>query len=410
MEKNLKFNAPVGSFETSRMSVYKDRKLSSFLAKELLLDYLDQNLDNERREALERTLQTNAEVANELQNLEYGRLFCKKLQEVEIHDSVFLEVQDLPEGLAKELLYVFKFPFWPPWLKWAFEGLAIGTLVTFFLAFMPWYKIISTLSSSAQDSVILAELAKNEEKTKLSQIEDQQIAQFKDEEVEAPKQDIAKNDKSTDLLAPLPADKLASLESSVQSSVQNVATPNVQLKLGVKGSPGQAPNQAVIMESGSSITQNVPNKEVAPRPLKTDSLAASGEPQAAAASGTPPAVTAVNGLQNSVSVDNKASVVQGVLWRGRLSVVNLAALNSRLVQTIESFGGRKAGEVELGWQRSAGERYFHFTCPTAKMDLLIKELGQFGLLDISKEKHERVMPEGISRLIIIAKENPPKEE
>jgi hypothetical protein len=67
-------------------------------------------------------------------------------------------------------------------------------------------------------------------------------------------------------------------------------------------------------------------------------------------------------------------------------------------------GGRKAGEVPLGWKKG-NSSYFHFTLPENKYEELKQFMTTYGTLKIQKEHHERVMPDGIIRLIISVEEN-----
>lgn len=97
----------------------------------------------------------------------------------------------------------------------------------------------------------------------------------------------------------------------------------------------------------------------------------------------------------------------GFLMRGSISVVNLKVTSEKFVQKINELGGRKAGEVELGWKKGNGT-YFHFTMPENKYQDLQTYLAKYGNLKIQKEKHDRIMPEGIIRLIITVDERKEK--
>jgi hypothetical protein len=90
---------------------------------------------------------------------------------------------------------------------------------------------------------------------------------------------------------------------------------------------------------------------------------------------------------------------QGYLYRGNMAVVNVTATSEKFIAKISELGGRKAGEVDLGWKKGDGA-YFHFTMPESKYDELTKYLQEYGKLKIQKLKHDRLMPEGIIRIII----------
>ena len=115
-----------------------------------------------------------------------------------------------------------------------------------------------------------------------------------------------------------------------------------------------------------------------------------------------PTVTPTTVAATAVEVTNV--VKTGFLFRGSLETSNLAVVSSRIRDQIEQFGGRKAGEVELGWKRG-NSSYFHFTVPESKYEELTQFLKSYGDFKIQKEKHERVMPDGIVRMIILVEES-----
>lgn len=94
----------------------------------------------------------------------------------------------------------------------------------------------------------------------------------------------------------------------------------------------------------------------------------------------------------------------GFLYRGSIAVTNLDAARMKITEKINLLGGRKAGSVELGWKKTPTSSYYHFTIPQAKYDDLIAFLSMYGKPVIAKEKHPRVMPDGILRLIVTVDE------
>lgn len=94
----------------------------------------------------------------------------------------------------------------------------------------------------------------------------------------------------------------------------------------------------------------------------------------------------------------------GFLYRGTISITNIQMVGPKIKDKIMELGGRKAGDVELGWQKTENSQYFHFTIPEAKYNDLVQFLGEYGKVKIGKERHPRVMPDGIIRLIITVDE------
>ncbi len=93
----------------------------------------------------------------------------------------------------------------------------------------------------------------------------------------------------------------------------------------------------------------------------------------------------------------------GSLYRGTIGVTNLDATSAKFVEQITAAGGRKAGEVELGWEKGS-TRYFHFTSPEARYDEFLAFANQYGAIRINREPHPRAMPEGIVRVILVLRE------
>lgn len=95
----------------------------------------------------------------------------------------------------------------------------------------------------------------------------------------------------------------------------------------------------------------------------------------------------------------------GYLYRGEISATNIETIGPKITDKITELGGRKAGSVELGWKKTSSSMYYHFTIPEAKYQDLMNFLGTYGKPKFSKEKHPRVMPDGIIRLIFTLDES-----
>lgn len=125
-----------------------------------------------------------------------------------------------------------------------------------------------------------------------------------------------------------------------------------------------------------------------------------------------PAVKPPTSASAATKVSSESALPKGVpaaesggfLYRGDIAVTNLEAGIPKMISRIEELGGRKAGDVRLGWSKSPNSSYFHFTIPAAKYNELMQFMTQFGKVRITKEKHPRVMPDGIIRLILTAEE------
>lgn len=100
-----------------------------------------------------------------------------------------------------------------------------------------------------------------------------------------------------------------------------------------------------------------------------------------------------------------AGIGGGFLYRGEIAVTNLNTTGAKITDKINELGGRKAGAVELGWKKTPNSMYYHFTIPEARYQDLLNFLGTHGKPQLSKEKHPRIMPDGIIRLILTVDED-----
>jgi hypothetical protein len=96
---------------------------------------------------------------------------------------------------------------------------------------------------------------------------------------------------------------------------------------------------------------------------------------------------------------------QGFVFRGSIKIVNAEAGAVKIKQKIVELGGRKAGEVELGWKRNQGDYYFHFTIPESKVSEVQEYIKTLGELQLSRDPHPRIMADGIVRMIFTAEES-----
>lgn len=96
----------------------------------------------------------------------------------------------------------------------------------------------------------------------------------------------------------------------------------------------------------------------------------------------------------------------GELYRGFITVTDLQKVTEGTVQKIVDLGGKKAGQVPLGWKRDEDERYFHFSLPEKNKKPLLEFLSNFSQVRLSNQEHPLVMPEGKIRIILVVKQNP----
>jgi hypothetical protein len=180
--------------------------------------------------------------------------------------------------------------------------------------------------------------------------------------------------------------------AEIQNDLQKPASNETEL----------TPKEAVTFQDEGTVAAKPtpPTAQAEPTPAQVVA--------AVAATSTAPVLPAMDPKTEAQSAaGSKNSSSQGYLYRGTISVTNLTATSEKFVERIGDLGGRKAGEVDLGWKKGDGT-YFHFTIPEARYETLIGYLNEYGKLQIQKEKHERIMPDGIIRLIISVSEDKKK--
>ncbi|MFN7727682.1 MAG: hypothetical protein ACK5P7_00850 [Bdellovibrio sp.] len=177
----------------------------------------------------------------------------------------------------------------------------------------------------------------------------------------------------------------------------------------VTKSPQSDPDAEVAPRAESEIDSSVVfEDENKARPSPTQAVAKMKPAESPAAMTSPPIVPTPGAGDVAAAPAVRAAAPdsgkrQGIIYRGTLAVTNVTAVTEKLVELVNTNGGRKAGEVELGWKKGTGS-YFHFTLPSANYRALVEHFGTFGALKIQKEPHPRVMPDGIIRLIITVDE------
>ncbi|WP_409478954.1 hypothetical protein [Pseudobdellovibrio sp. HCB154] len=111
----------------------------------------------------------------------------------------------------------------------------------------------------------------------------------------------------------------------------------------------------------------------------------------------PPVVAAK--ITPTASVPVKLAQATGV-YRGQITVTDFEQVAAIIRDRIIAIGGKKAGEVELGWIKNKNISYFHFIFPAEKREELVAFVQQYGKLSYKFEPHPRVLPIGQSRFII----------
>ncbi|UYL10384.1 hypothetical protein B9G69_007295 [Bdellovibrio sp. SKB1291214] len=321
--------------------------MSPFIGHELLYDYLSGMLDDERKSAVEDHVKFSRDAQLDLNKIQNGEAYAKQLANTIVSQPIIEQI-NTPSTYLTVLMQKSNFDRWPQGLKWGLEALVVVAVIVTLLTVAPWQKVLQIGMSGNTKEVVLAEVTKTE---KVAQVEEK--PQFQDEE--------PKTEKPLQTPKPLPTAEVKATPAATvaATAISPTATPAVP-----------SPTPAATVAAATAAATKPAKTEVAEKDEESDAVASGG-----------------------------------FLYRGEIAVTNLSVVGPKITEKIKEFGGRKAGEVELGWQKSPTSTYYHFTLPEAKYQDLNTFLGTYGKVHLSKEKHPRMMPDGIIRLIITVDED-----
>lgn len=321
------------------------REVSPFVGHELLYDHLMGNLDQEREAAVSDHLKFSRDAQLDLAKIEVGLKYAEKLSETVVSQPIMEQI-GIPSNYLTVLMQKSQFERWPQGLKWGLEALVVVAGIVIVLTLTPWQRVVQFGMSTGSKDVILAEVSKNEIATAV-----EEKPQFQDEGIKP---------------GATPA-----TSATVAAVAPSPAAPAASPTVAAKATPAKT-----VVAAAPVVKVPTPAPKAEPAP-KVDSAA-----------------------------DTAASATGGgFLYRGEVAVTNLTVVGPKITEKINELGGRKAGAVELGWQKTETSMYYHFTIPEARYQDLLSFLSIYGKPGLSKEKHPRVMPDGIIRLILTVDED-----
>jgi hypothetical protein len=316
-----------------------NRNLSDFFSQELLYDYITDRLDPETRASLDKEISKSRQLRNELDKIRAGLKYCGDLSKTQASPTL-LEKIILPSSYLEVLIQKSNFEQWPQGIKWGIEAMTIAVGITVVAILIPWDKVLR-LNLRPDSSIVIAELQRDKDMPEISDTEKN----------DQPTSDVKSDDKGV-------------------VKFQDETKPSEIAKTVEKALP-----PAALQESKPAETKKPPEPAKIVAPVV------------------------------SIAAKNEKAQAQtvGSLYRGTLRAANIEAITPKIVERILAMGGRKAGEVELGWKKG-NSSYFHFTIPEAKYNELNKLFAEYGKIKIQKERHDRIMPDGIIRLIVLIEE------
>lgn len=342
--------------EKKFFSKKNDRKVTSFIGQELLYDYMSGKLDAERIKAVEEYLQQNRESLNDVNKIQVGLDYTDLMSQTKVSDALLQKIQ-VPDSYVENVVNKLKIEQWPAPVKMGVEASLIVIAITVIAVLIPWNKIRS--DSHQANNVTLTEINKSPSPS-VGGDNPPVEAKRQDGEVQFQDEGTGKADKTA-----------AASKNNENSAAKSVTKPD---------------------EPTKTVAVNKPEES---KPSNT--------PTATAPTATASASAAAIKTEAATESSENKKALAGFIYRGAIKITNAKAARSKLVDGVSALGGRKAGNVELGWEKGNG-LYFHFTMPESKYQDLITLFKEYGELRISKEKHDRVMPDGIIRLIIEVEE------
>ncbi|MDX9730307.1 MAG: hypothetical protein RBT63_00915 [Bdellovibrionales bacterium] len=328
------------------------RRLTPFLANEMLFDYVTGQLDSERRELMDDFLdedssgkEDNVETRALLESVRQGIKYAESLKSIELTSEALREIEQA-ENFASLSKRVARWSEWPDSLRWSIVALLVSVSTAAMVVAIPW-KAIPIFKSGPSFLSGSIEIARVQPR---SSGDDPNLGNVTlGNEDDRDGVEIASNEGSGD-------EEFGGEETPV------AAIPGPK----VAGSRSEAP--VVPLPTATPIEM-----PVATLPVESPSQAASSQ------------------------TASKSS--RGFVYRAFMTLSDLENIAPKITQQMKELGAEKAGEVELGWRRGSG-RYYHFSLPEANEPKLLDSLRAYGPVRISKDPHPRVMPEGQVRFIL----------
>jgi cytoskeletal protein RodZ len=338
------------------------RKLTPFLAHEMLFDYETDHLDPGRRQAIENFIKDDRESQNLLDAIRRGISYSESLKKIELSASSFEELEQAESfiTLSRRLA---RFSKWPDSLRWSLIALLISVCTAGVVVLIPW-NLLPMLQSGPKFESGTVEIARVDGR----KLPDGTVA-------------IAANDEETDDQQTGPMEGSGDEEFAEESSGAVPPASTVAVPSAVIASPKlPTPAPVVSVATAPAVKTNAPVSAPVNRPNATP------KPVATSAAASPTVVSS-----------EKAS--RGYVYRAFMTLADLENVTPKITQQIKELGAEKAGEVELGWRRGSG-RYYHFSMPESNEQRLLETLRGYGPVRISKDPHPRVMPPGQVRFIL----------
>ena len=343
------------------------RKLTPFLAHEMLYDFATGQLDKDREAAVEAFILEDRESQNLLEAIRKGIAYAESLKGIGLSEDALKEL-DQSENFVSLSKRVARWSEWPDSLRWSIIAMGVSVCTATLVVLIPWKSIplfkagpsfdsgsieiarIESRQNSGEDSNLASNAGDEPKEEDSGPLEGSGDEEFSEEASGAvPSTTVA-----------IPPPKPPPAETSSWIPVRPSPPPTLMAATPVPKIPVVKPGVPVI-----------PTPAVVAKPVEV-----------------PAATTAV-----------ASRTSRSFVYRAFMTLGDLDDVAPKITQQMKELGAEKAGEVELGWRRGSG-RYYHFSMPEVNEQKLLEALRVYGPVRISKDPHPRVMPEGQVRFIL----------
>ena len=335
----------------------KKRQLSQFLVEEMMYDYVAGKLDSDREHAVREYLESSKESKELEKQLRNAIAYCDQLSGTEVSEPL-MEKLVKSKSLWNRWIDFVAWKKWPEATRWTLEAFAVSLVVAFLVA-LSWPKISKWFPERQRD-VVLAELDKNKAATP---------------EAEAPEEDGGDSQAGAEIL------KVAE-NAKTKPALSTTGTEN---------------NVAETVPTPKP--DKTPPKETKPEPVPPQETAKAENKESPAESGTETEAKSTGAEVAAAKPAVEKPKPKGFVYRAFMALGKIENVTEEIRTELQNLGGQKAGEVRMGWRKPKGS-YFHFSVPESNYDAVVEMLRSFGPVQIAKDPHWRVMPEGKIRIIL----------
>lgn len=338
----------------------RKRKLTKFHCREMLFDYTQNKLDDSRVKAVEEYLSENEDLQEDLHHLKSAMKYCSELGQAEL-DQEFIKHISESKSLLAQVKEQLAWRNLPESARWGIEAVAISISVAMFAIFVPWDRILDWIPKDRVPSVI-----------------------------SAPHEILVAGSAKENLN---PESNVSEKPSSDQVKTE------VETKAEAKSEPNKETEIASIDSNELSQIQKLKQEVKKREEAQTAKEEEGGEEE----------IPEEKSIKKKAILVGQTKALKGELYRAFIKLDNIDIVTQEFINKIVSLGGKKAGEVKLGWRRSDGS-YFHFSLNESKLEELKKFISSYGALRLLKDPHWRVMPEGEIRMILLVEDSEPKKK